>query len=292
MEISVTTDNPNTSALYDYVKKNVNPQYVGMVKMVQKWVTTHNLYFKPFEIGLPHGRGAGTSTAIMQTILFALERDLELKHQHEANLQNPKWVAKHLDKSYHVAQTQNRERIGDVLMVGNTPDEIRYSIIPNIQWCLHKMGLEDRYTFSAVNKTFQHRFSGAIISCKTKEHLNRTYRCLKYLVLHNADQLDGERQYYSILGEFLPLNKDVNSFCFLDFNVPYDYHHWINVLMRSKHSKDYNFLKVFATYRTMPRDWLGEYFFKEAELLKKTNPKIFENEFLGKSKKSFKQEKD
>ena len=39
--------------------------------------------------------------------------------------------------------------------------------------------------------------------------------------------------------------------------------------------------RYHADYRSMPKAWLGEYFFREAEMLKQANPKVYSEEYLG-----------
>jgi hypothetical protein len=43
-----------------------------------------------------------------------------------------------------------------------------------------------------------------------------------------------------------------------------------------------NYKRYHADYRSMPKAWLGKYFFIEAKMLKEANPKAYSEEYLGK----------
>ena len=62
------------------------------------------------------------------------------------------------------------------------------------------------------------------------------------------------------------------------YNPPRSPAHWVNRMMLIP--KDGR-LTHFSTYLDVPRAWLGESFLSEAEALRKSNPKAYENEYLG-----------
>lgn len=61
------------------------------------------------------------------------------------------------------------------------------------------------------------------------------------------------------------------------YNPPRSPAHWVNRMMLIP--KDGR-LTHFSTYLDVPRAWLGESFLSEAEALRKSNPKAYENEYL------------
>ena len=53
---------------------------------------------------------------------------------------------------------------------------------------------------------------------------------------------------------------------------------WVNQdILQSKE----NAIVHHSDYRTVPKEWLGDDFFIEAEDLKETKPKAYEHEYLG-----------
>lgn len=65
---------------------------------------------------------------------------------------------------------------------------------------------------------------------------------------------------------------------FYSYNPPKSMNNWVNAEELEVRPD-----KLFSrsTYLTVPREWLGEQFFIEAEHLKKTKPREYENEYLG-----------
>lgn len=65
---------------------------------------------------------------------------------------------------------------------------------------------------------------------------------------------------------------------FYSYNPPASQRNWVNEEILSKRSDK---LTHHSTYLTVPRTWLGEQFFIEAEHLKKTKPESYSHEYMG-----------
>jgi hypothetical protein len=151
----------NASDVYNLVRKNVNPAYRGLVKHLDRGLTTKHLYFNTFEMVLPHGRGACASSAIILSILYAIEKDWELK---KAALAKEKDVFKMLKNRpyWHTAKEQNRQIVGNAAVVvpnGYYPREM----MKNFAWCMEKIGVAGSYNDSLSQHRFVHKESGAKI---------------------------------------------------------------------------------------------------------------------------------
>lgn len=66
---------------------------------------------------------------------------------------------------------------------------------------------------------------------------------------------------------------------FYSFNPPKSQRNWVNAEVLEDRTDR---LVHHSTYLTVPRHWLGEQFFIEAEHLKNTKPEAYEHEYLGK----------
>ena len=65
---------------------------------------------------------------------------------------------------------------------------------------------------------------------------------------------------------------------FYSYNPPKSVNNWVNAEALEKRPDK---LLHTSTYLTVPKEWLGEQFFLEAEHLKKTNELAYRNEYLG-----------
>ncbi len=62
------------------------------------------------------------------------------------------------------------------------------------------------------------------------------------------------------------------------YNTPPSRQHFVN---KEKRIKKKNRIVYLTDYRSAPKEWLGQAFIDEAEFIKETNPKVYENEYLG-----------
>lgn len=90
------------------------------------------------------------------------------------------------------------------------------------------------------------------------------------------DQFSGEEEIRNILQS---TNRGGNLFWnFFSFNPPKSRDNWAN--QYAEQIRD-DRLTVHSTYLDVPREWLGDQFFIEADILKELNPKAYEHEYLG-----------
>ncbi len=98
----------------------------------------------------------------------------------------------------------------------------------------------------------------------------------KFIWYEEADQYEG-------MGEIRTINQSLlrsegNPKVFYTYNPPKSVQSWINkeVLIRQP-----NRLIHHSTYLDVPRQWLGDIFFVEAEYLKQNNEQAYKHEYLG-----------
>lgn len=278
-----------SNELFDKVRRNINPTYVKMLKDFRRGIETNNLFFDPFEISMPHGRGAGATSAIIQTILYGIEKDWENKQREDAKRADPKWQDRYIRtfKPYRVAPTQDRRIVGSALIVCPSECFIPRDIMHQVAYEIEKLGLRDYWSDCLENRSFIRKDYGAVIRIVSDDKMRGLTGCFKYCMFMSADYLDGFLTYRELKDNALGSTQTrANTFSFLDFNVPESETHWIVPIMVRRHNGP-TFKKYPATYRTMPREWLGEPFFKVAEMLRKANPTAYKNEYLGKVKTIF-----
>lgn len=170
--------------------------------------------------------------------------------------------------------------------VGNT---VQDSIFAQMIWGIYKLGLEDLFyipkTYSSdivLKRTGQRIYfaglddAGKIKSIKPKKgYIGITW-------FEELDQFAGPEEIRKTTQSTM---RGGNVFWdFRTFNPPISKNNWAN-----EYAEDCEITpKLQATtmvfrsdYTIMPAEWLGEQFIEEAELLKETNPRAYEHEYLG-----------
>lgn len=163
--------------------------------------------------------------------------------------------------------------------VGNT---IKNSTYPQIQWALDKLGIADRFRF----KTSPHEityiptgqkifFFGCDDPMKLKS-IKPSFGYIGIVWLEELDQFGGMEEIRSLNQSLLRGGPKYWEFC--SFNPPKSQNNWVNeeklndIPGRTVHH---------STYLGVPKTWLGEQFFTDAEILKNKNELSYRHEYLG-----------
>ena len=90
------------------------------------------------------------------------------------------------------------------------------------------------------------------------------------------DQFKGEEEIRNILQS---ANRGGSLYWnFFSFNPPKSRDNWANIAIQQERPDK---IAIHSTYLDVPKEWLGEQFFIDAEELKKSNPTAYEHEYLG-----------
>ena len=170
--------------------------------------------------------------------------------------------------------------------VGNT---VQNSIFAQIIWGIYKLGLEDLFyipkTYSSdivLKRTGQRIFfaglddAGKIKSIKPKKgYIGITW-------FEELDQFEGEEEIRKTTQSTM---RGGNVFWdFRSFNPPISKNNWANEYAERCEitpKLQATSMVMRSDYTQMPAEWLGPQFIEEAELLKETNPRAYEHEYLG-----------
>ena len=159
---------------------------------------------------------------------------------------------------------------------------LKDSVYEQLQWAIKVLGV-DNYWQSKLSPlelvyipTGQRIvFRGADKPKKIKSTKFRDGYC-KYIWYEEVDEFGGMEEIRTINQSLM---RGGESFCvFYSYNPPKSQRNWIN-----KEVLEDNPGRVVhhSTYLTVPPEWLGEQFIREAEHLKKTKPDIYDHEYMG-----------
>jgi phage terminase large subunit len=98
----------------------------------------------------------------------------------------------------------------------------------------------------------------------------------KYIWYEETDEFNGMEEIRNINQTLMRGGKEF--VVFYTFNPPNSVKSWVNeeVLIEQPNKRVHH-----STYLTVPKNWLGEQFFIEAEHLKKVNERVYRHEYLG-----------
>ena len=159
---------------------------------------------------------------------------------------------------------------------------LKDSVYEQLQWAIKVLGV-DNYWQSKLSPlelvyipTGQRIvFRGADKPKKIKSTKFRDGYC-KYIWYEEVDEFGGMEEIRTINQSLM---RGGESFCvFYSYNPPKSQRNWIN---KEVLEDDSSRVVHHSTYLTVPKEWLGEQFIREAEHLKKTKPDIYDHEYMG-----------
>lgn len=179
-----------------------------------------------------------------------------------------------------MVQKDNKDK--HCVVFRKTANTLRDSVFSQMQFAITSLGLDKyfTYTVSPMKITFIKTgqtiiFRGVDDKMKLKS-LKAPFGYFGITWLEECDTFSGMEEIRSILQSSMRGGNDF--WCFMSYNPPQSISNFMNkeslILRKDRivHSSD---------YRTVPKEWLGEQFFNEAEHLKEINYHAYEHEYLG-----------
>lgn len=166
--------------------------------------------------------------------------------------------------------------------VGNT---IQNSIFPQVVWGIYQLGLEDRFkiprqysTPIELKNTGQRIIFLGLDDPNKVKSIKLPFGYIGITWFEELDQYNGEAELRKVTQS--TMRGGAKFWDFRTFNPPISRNNWANEYASNATLRD-DTLVVHNTYLDVPKDWLGEQFIQEAQMLKDINPRAYENEYLG-----------
>lgn len=159
---------------------------------------------------------------------------------------------------------------------------LKESVYEQLLWAIEVLGVSQYWDakISPLELTYiptgqKILFRGADKPKKIKStKLRKGY--FKYIWYEEVDEFSGMEEIRMINQSLMRGGESFNVF--YTYNPPDSIKDWVNqeVLIERPDRKVHH-----STYLSVPREWLGEHFLIEAEVLKKTNERAYRHEYLG-----------
>ncbi len=159
---------------------------------------------------------------------------------------------------------------------------LRDSVFEQLRWAIGRLGLEDHWESRLSPMELIRRQTGQKILFRGADDPRKikSIRFLngyaKYVWYEEADEFAGVEEIATINQSLL---RGGEEFCVCyTYNPPILRENWINQEVQKVREDS---LFHSSTYLQMPRQWLGETFFQEAEYVKRQNPERYRHTYLG-----------
>lgn len=163
--------------------------------------------------------------------------------------------------------------------IGNT---IKNSVYPQMQWGIDALGLTDKFRFKTspheitYKKTGQKILFFGVDDPQKIKSIKLPFGYVGICWIEELDQFSGMEEIRNLNQSLLRGGPIFWEFC--SFNPPKSQNNWVN---EEKLFDDPDRLVHHSTYLGVPREWLGDRFFEDAEKLKERNETAYRHEYLG-----------
>lgn len=172
----------------------------------------------------------------------------------------------------------------NVLIIRKVGATLKDSVYNQILWAIEELGLSAYFkaTKNPLEITYiptgqKIFFRGADDPLKIKS-IKPQKGYIGITWFEELDQFNGEEEIRNILQS---ANRGGQAYWnFFSFNPPKSRDNWANIAIEQERADK---LTIHSTYLNVPREWLGEQFFIDAEELRKINPLAYEHEYEGKA---------
>ena len=214
------------------------------------------------------GRGSLKSSAVSIFLILGLERDAQEAMRYK----------KRGDRSW-------RHYLTHAVCYRKVFGTCEQSVYSQIVWAIDKLGLNDVYKCSKSPLKIVRKPTGQMILFRglddplKSKSLKAPFSFFRYLWFEEAAEFDGIEEIRTVCQS---IHRGGHLFqTFYSYNPPETSANWINFEMARLEAKDPTFKRYQSNYLQVPREWLGDEFFREAALLKEINYRAYAHDYLG-----------
>lgn len=187
-----------------------------------------------------------------------------------------------IELPFRIMTDGNNGIMSNAVVLRKVANTLYDSVYNQIVWGIQKLGVEHYWKISKAPMEMVYIptgqkiiFRGADDPLKLKSTKFQKGYC-RYIWYEEASEFFGMEEIRNINQTFMRGGEQYNVF--YTYNPPKSINAWVNAeILEERDDK-----KVYrSTYLDVPKEWLGEQFYIEAEHLRKTNELAYRNEYLG-----------
>lgn len=213
---------------------------------------------------------------------YALHRDV-MAHEHTYYwLEGGRGSTKSSEISLEIPQLLIKNPDCHVVVLRKVGNTIKNSVYPQMRWGIDTLGLTSKFRFKTSPHEITYRKTGQKIlffgvdDPQKIKSIKLPFGYIGIAWFEELDQFSGMEEIRSLNQSLLRGGPRFWEFC--SFNPPKSQNNWVN---EEKLADDPDRLVHHSTYLGVPREWLGELFFEDAEKLKRKNELAYRHEYMG-----------
>lgn len=221
-------------------------------------------------------------TDIIAPSFYAVHRDIKAHGHDEYTLSGGRGSTKSSFAGVEVVLQLKQHADIHALVLRRVKDTLRDSVYAQIVWAIDKLGLTAEFelkkspleiVYKPTGQTIY--FRGADDESKIKS-IKTPFGYIGILWFEELDQFCGDAQIRNVEQS---VKRGGDQFLVLKtFNPPQSASNWANKYILTPKT---SMLTHHSCYLDVPRGWLGQPFFDDAEHLQKINPTAYRHEYLG-----------
>lgn len=159
---------------------------------------------------------------------------------------------------------------------------LKDSVYEQFKWAISVLGVDNYWQFRLNPLEIRFILTGQKIIFRGADNPKKIKSTkfskgyCKYIWYEELDEFNGMEEVRTINQSLMRGGE--KFFVFYSYNPPKSNRNWVN---SEGLNENKGRLTHHSTYLTVPKKWLGEQFFIEAEYLKNTKPDIYKHEYLG-----------
>lgn len=169
-----------------------------------------------------------------------------------------------------------------VVVLRKVRNTVKNSVFPQIQWGIDTLQMTGKFRAITSPHEITYTLTGQKIlffglddPAKVKS-IKLPFGYVGIVWLEELDQFSGMEEIRNVLQSLLRGGEKYWVFC--TYNPPKSRNNWVNEeIIQARPDR----LVHHSTYLDVPREWLGEQFFLEADTLKNKNELLYRHEYLG-----------
>ena len=160
--------------------------------------------------------------------------------------------------------------------------DLRISVYNQFIWSIEKLGLTDKFKYSVSPLRITYKATGQMIDFRglddpiKSKSIKAPFGYYKYNFFEELNQFDGMEEVRSVRQSIMRGGHVFQSCA--AYNPPPSSSSWVNAeaakIIPGRHV-------YHSDYRSVPREWLGDTFFQQAEILRIDNERAYRHEYLG-----------
>lgn len=218
------------------------------------------------EYWMSGGRSSFKSTFISFAATLGMYLDMARAYR-QRELGNPRW------KSY-LSHTAVYRKVGA---------DLEGSVYNQVTWSLEKLGVAEDWT--CRRRSIVHNESGQMFQFRGLDDATKSKSIKAPFGFYKYTWFEELAQFYG-MSEIRNVKQSIQRgghgfITFYSYNPPQTSDNWVNIEALNDVPGRLNHHSTYLDVDAEHRDWIGEDFFIEAEILKKNNPLAYRHELLG-----------